>query len=401
MMTKGFKNEIRRDKCPGCGRRAVDVFYHAKSVPANTCVRLETRALAFDCAKGDISLGFCHDCGLIYNVCFNEALVEYSPMYDGSQGFSREFNEFHADLAGELIKAYELRGKKILEIGCGKGEFLKMMCEMGGNEGVGFDPAWTPCAGDEEKNRRIVFVRDFYSEKYSDVDADFLICKMTLEHIVDPLVFLSMLKKSLDHSDRAVVFFMVPDASRIFRYCAFEDVYYEHCSYFSPRSLSFLFENAGFETLDIASLYGGQYIGLTAKPGSGVSRGVFPTEEQIHPLRSWTRSFHVKFTEKRLFWEKKTGENNANQKKTVLWGAGSKAAAFLHSVNAGKLIEFVVDINPFKQNHHMPGSGQKIVGPDFLTKYRPDCVVVMNPIYCDEISARLDDMGLSPELIAL
>ena len=43
-----------------------------------------------------------------------------------------------------LREAYKegLRGKDIIEIGCGKGEFLLLLCEMGNNRGTGFDPGF-------------------------------------------------------------------------------------------------------------------------------------------------------------------------------------------------------------------------------------------------------------------
>ena len=34
------------------------------------------------------------------------------------------------------FERYGLRKKRILEIGCGKGEFLEQICEMGDNQGV-------------------------------------------------------------------------------------------------------------------------------------------------------------------------------------------------------------------------------------------------------------------------
>jgi len=61
----------------------------------------------------------------------------------------------------------------------------------------------------------------------------------------------------------------------------------------------------------------------------------------------------------------------------------------------------VVDINPHKKNTFMAGTGHKIVSPDFLISYRPDAVVIMNPIYKNEITRDLLDMGLSPEIMTV
>jgi hypothetical protein len=58
-----------------------------------------------------------------------------------------------------------------------------------------------------------------------------------------------------------------------------------------------------------------------------------------------------------------------------------------------------VDINPYKHGTYMAGTGQEIVGPEFLRAYRPDVVIVMNPIYCNEIQRDLDGMGITAELM--
>jgi hypothetical protein len=36
-----------------------------------------------------------------------------------------------------------------------------------------------------------------------------------------------------------------------------------------------------------------------------------------------------------------------------------------------------------------------------LRQYQPDVVIVMNPIYRQEIESQLQEMGLSPELITV
>ena len=64
-------------------------------------------------------------------------------------------------------------------------------------------------------------------------------------------------------------------------------------------------------------------------------------------------------------------------------------------------IEYVVDINPHKAGTYMAGTGQKIVTPDSLLTYQPDTVIVMNPIYCREISLMLEQLGVNANLIGV
>jgi hypothetical protein len=80
----------------------------------------------------------------------------------------------------------------------------------------------------------------------------------------------------------------------------------------------------------------------------------------------------------------------------VIWGGGSKGAAFLGAVDAAGVIGYVVDINPFRQQTFMAGTGQPIVAPNFLKDYQPDVVIVMNEIYHAEILNDLNRLGLTP-----
>jgi hypothetical protein len=87
-------------------------------------------------------------------------------------------------------------------------------------------------------------------------------------------------------------------------------------------------------------------------------------------------------------------------RKIVLWGGGSKGVAFLTTLGLSlDDVAYVVDINPIKSGTFMATTGQEIVTPDFLQIYRPDDVILMNPIYRQEIQRILEGMGLAPEVI--
>jgi hypothetical protein len=62
-------------------------------------------------------------------------------------------------------------------------------------------------------------------------------------------------------------------------------------------------------------------------------------------------------------------------------------------------VEFAVDINPHRRGQFMATTGQEIIGPERLTEDKPDVVIVMNPIYKQEIQADLQKLGLTPEVL--
>ena len=47
----------------------------------------------------------------------------------------------------------------------------------------------------------------------------------------------------------------------------------------------------------------------------------------------------------------------------------------------------------------MATTGQEIVGPEQLKERKPDVVIIMNPIYKQEIQADLRKLGLEPEVL--
>ncbi|MFC1648709.1 class I SAM-dependent methyltransferase, partial [Nanoarchaeota archaeon] len=165
------------EKCTACLSENIEVFYSIEKIPVHSVLLLRSKEDAVGIQKGDLALACCKDCGFIFNSKFDPNVHSYSEDYNPTQAHSPTFNKFHRQLALNVIEKFGLRGKKVLEIGCGEGEFITALCELGDNTGVAFDPAYH----NKYDNPKIEFVTDFYSEKYSDVKADFVCCKMTLE----------------------------------------------------------------------------------------------------------------------------------------------------------------------------------------------------------------------------
>jgi SAM-dependent methyltransferase len=362
---------------------------------------MATREQAMSYPRGEIELGFCQACGFISNVAFDPARHEYSSRYEETQGFSPTFNAFHQSLARRLIERYDLHDKNILEVGCGKGEFLTLLCELGANRGVGFDPAYVNGRSNSQALDRVTFIKDFYSERYAHYRADFVCCKMTLEHIHCTAQFVSTIRRAIGKEPDTVVFFQVPEVTRILRELAFWDIYYEHCSYFSAGSLCRLFRNCGFEFSDVIRDYDNQYLMIEAKPSNGKARPISPVEDDMQELARDVAYFSKNCQHMLDKWKDILEKLRQSRRRTVLWGGGSKGVAFLTTLGGVNEIDYVVDINPFKHGTYMPGTGQKIVPPAYLKEYRPDVVIVMNPIYRDEIRSDLEKMNVAAEVITV
>lgn len=389
--------------CPACGSVGMSVFYEVEKVPVNSVLLVINRDEALNFQTGNITLAVCPACGFISNIAFDEALTQYTARYEATQGYSPTFNKFHQALAQDLIKRYDLRDKDLIEIGCDKGDFLTMLCELGENRGVGFDPAYVPGRHPSPAAERLTFIPDFYSEKYTDYRADFICCKMTLEHIPNVGEFISTVRRSIGANHESVVFFQIPNARYVLCDVAFWDIYYEHCSYFTKGSLARLFRRNGFEVRDLWTAYDDQYLMIEARPVTATSgAGALADEESPAETMQMVDYFVEHYEAKRNEWRRKLEEMKSAGQKVALWGGGSKGVAFLTTLNQSlDDIAYAVDINPIKTGTFMAGTGQEIVSPAFLVDYKPDVVIIMNPVYLDEITRDLHALGLAPVIYTL
>lgn len=387
--------------CPNCNKQGLSVFYEVKNVPVHSCLMLSTQEEALNFPCGDIALAYCEHCGFITNVEFDAKWSAYAPNYEDQQSFSPTFNKFALSLANNLVNKYDLHDKDIVEIGCSKGDFLLLMCELGNNRGVGIDPSVVPGRVQSEAADRVKFIREYYSENHSEYVGDFICCRHTLEHVGPTYDFVKTVRLSIGDRKDTAVCFEIPDTIRVLKDMAFEDIYYEHCSYFTPGSLGRLFRNCGFEVTDLYREYGDQYLLIEALPASIPSDKIHPLEETLQQLTDNVKYFTTSIQNKLENWRQHLDKMQAEGKKVVVWGSGSKCVAFLTTLNTIDKIQYVVDINPHRHGKFIPGVGKEIKSPEFLKEYQPDQIIVMNPVYCDEIKQMLSQMGVTTDVISL
>ncbi|NEO97150.1 MAG: methyltransferase domain-containing protein [Symploca sp. SIO2E9] len=387
--------------CPNCGHQGLSLFYEVRKVPVHSCLMMPNEKEALDFPCGDVVLGFCDHCGFITNVEFDSKWSAYAPNYEDQQSFSPTFNQFALDLANRLIEKYDLHNKDIVEIGCSKGDFLLLLCELGNNRGVGIDPSTVPGRVNSEAAERVTFIQDYYSQKHAEYVGDFICCRHTLEHIKPTAEFINTVRRSIGDRTNVAFFLEIPDTVRVLKDLAFEDIYYEHCSYFTPGSLARLFRSCGFEVTDLYRAYGEQYLLIEAIPTITTSKKVFPLEESLEEVAQDVKHFASNIGNKLQNWKQHLEQMQAQGKRIVVWGSGSKCVAFLTTLDTIDKIEYVVDINPHRHGKFIPGVGKEIKSPEFLKEYQPDQVIVMNPIYCNEIGQMLANMGVTTEVISL
>jgi hypothetical protein len=389
----------RLTACQACGGAELLSFYEITRIPVHSCLMVSTREAARDFPTGDLELAFCESCGFIQNLRYDPNLQHYSPDYEETQIFSPTFQRFVAEVCDDQDRKYRLRGKTALEIGCGKGEFLVALCERTGCSGIGIDPGYRPER--TETTADIRFIRDFYGPKYTHLQADYVCCRHTLEHIGPVGDFMRLVRDSIGDRPGVTVFFELPDMERVLVERAFWDIYYEHSSYFTAGSLARLFRATGFDVHDLWKAYAGQYLMLEATPAAGATPPRLAEEDDLARTREQVLRFRDGVGDDLAKLRADVAGWKGQGKRIAVWGSGSKAVSYLTTLGLSAAIDAVVDINPHKWGKFLAGAGNEIVGPDALADLRPDVVVVMNPIYVDDIARDLAARGLAPEIVAL
>ncbi len=388
--------------CPVCASANIAPILEIPPIPIDTCRMWRSQAGARSAQKAPLILSFCSNCTHVFNRTYDDELAElahYEEDYENSQMFSRRFQQYAEELADRLITTYGLYRKRIVEIGGGRGDFLRIICARGDNCGVSFGPSYKPGPGDEIPTN-VRFVADYYTAKYAKEPADLIICRHVLEHMAKPRELITTVREAVGDRSDLVVYFEVPNGEYILRDQACWELIYQHFSYFTERSLVTMFTECGFQPRAVQASFGDQFLAVEVFAASGgVAMRKIATVE-CGRVAALCKIIGPAFNASTARWRNYIAQQQVKKRRIIVWGAGAKTVTFLNIVDPTRaVITHVVDVNPRKASRFIGGSGQQIVEPSALTEIRPEVVVLMNPIYREEIASTLQALGLHPELL--
>lgn len=346
-------------------------------------------------ARGTLALTACEDCGFIFNRAFDPSMPIYGEGYENSQAFSPSFNSYMDGLVRHLIVERNVRDCQVIEVGCGNGLFLRKLVahEGSGNHGYGFDPSYL--GPDVDLDGRLKFFARYYDADCADIEADVVISRHVIEHVSRPLALLRSIRKALKTASSTRLFFETPCVEWILRNQIIWDFFYEHCSYFSADSLTTAFNLAGFEVLNVTRVFSDQYLWLEAK----VSNSQPAVIKRAGGVSSLANKFALAEASLKRSWEKRI-QTLAVDGKVALWGAGAKGVTFANLIDPERcLIDCVVDLNPQKQGHFVPGTGHPIVSYHDLVSRKVTTAILMNPNYRDENLRLLRTIGAKVRMV--
>lgn len=303
----------------------------------------------------------CADCSLVQAVC---EPVTYHREVIRANAVSPAMQSFRQHQLVHWVTSHRLQQAKVVEIGCGKGEFLGLLKDAGakpvgieyGCEAVqhaksaGFE-VWQHYLGDGPLPT---------AEKFPG-----WACFNFLEHWPDPRQVLRNLRLCL--APGAVGLVEVPNFEMVLRQRMLTELIPDHLFYFTPDTLRRCLEVSGFEVRSVEPIWH-DYI-LSAQVQSRPSLPLPGFEEGLRELNRALQTFV---------------ELHAHMG-VAIWGAGHQALTTLALSGVAKRVKYVVDSAPFKQGRFTPVTHLAIRDPNALTQDPVGAVVVMAAGYSDEV----------------
>jgi len=217
-----------------------------------------------------------------------------------------------------------------------------------------------------------------------------------IEHVHDPVELLGLIRAGLGDNVEARVFLETPCVEWIFDHVVVWDLFYEHCSLFTLDSLAEAGRRAGFDRRSGVHAFGGQYLWVELSP-AGAANGVQPyrRSETLLKAQRYAQCERTALAGLREL----IGRAHPP---SALWGAGAKGVTMANLLDPdAEIFADVVDINPYKQGHFLPGTGHPIVGAEELAARGTRTAFLLNPNYREECAEIIRRSGGTTTLVDL
>ncbi len=335
---------------------------HFKNMPKAAQFLPDAQSLEHDSGI-DLEVYQCAGCGVVQIA--NEP-VPYCKEVVRAAAFSEEMKAFRRRQFGRFVQDHALQGKKLIEIGCGRGEYLSLLHEAG-VEAYGLEYAEPSVRHCIERGLRVT--RGFvdnpdYALQHAPFDA--FAALNFLEHWPDPNASLSGIARNLSKDGIGLV--EVPNFDMILQKNLFTEFISDHIFYFTRETLETLLRLNGFEVIECADVWHGYILSAVVRKRRSCDVSAFAGSRQ--KLKMEIDDFIHRHAKKGI----------------AIWGAGHQALATIALLELSGEIKYVVDSAPFKQNKFTPASHIPIVAPEHLNTDPVGAIIVMAASYSDEVA---------------
>lgn len=382
-----------RTECPGCGSQRLRVGLRLPRQPVVLNYRFASAAEARAVPRRDLVLAQCPACSLVFNAAFEDGVTPYDARYENRQSCSPAFRTHVNGLIRRLLRIPGVRGGRLLEVGCGKGEFLREAAAAAGADADGYDTSYE---GPDVTDDRVRFHSRYLAPADVRGRYDAVICRHVVEHVPEIGGFFQVLASIARAAGDPVVCVETPRFEWIVAHRCLWDVFYEHCNYFTQDALAHVARLAGFRVLRQSPVFGDQYqwleLRLARRPRAPLPPGI-PTAARLSRFGSAARRQLDSLSHR-------IRSSRGPRGRWAVWGAGAKGVALVNLLPRLRP-DAVVDSNPAKQGGALTGSGVPIIAPDNPLLRKLALVVIANPNYAAEIRADLARAGFTGKTFCL
>lgn len=324
----------------------------------------------------------CPECGLVQFDC---QPVDYYRDVIRSGGFSTTMVELRRRQYRRLIEGYGLEGKKILEAGCGRGEFLSVLREFPVQAyGIEHREDLVKIA---QKDGLCVW-RQFTEEENTVLEGpesqppyDAFLSFNFLEHQPEPDKMLRCIWNNLAEGGLGLV--TVPSLEYILEYNGYYELIRDHLAYYTFDTLRILMEDNGFQVLEEEM--------VNRDTLSVIVKKVRMPEKDSRRIRKKCCPADISgLLASRQFLDQEVNQLvdrlHKEGKKLAIWGASHQGFTLAATTRLGNKVEYMMDSAPFKQGRFAPASHIPIVAPDHFLEDPVDAVLIVAPGYTDEIA---------------
>ena len=322
----------------------------------------------------------CMGCGLVQFDC---EPVDYYRDVIRAGGFSKTMVELRRYQYKHLIDSYHLEGKKFIEVGCGQGEFLKVLSEFPVEvHGIEHDPHLVELARAQGLDVTEGFT-ETEDTRFAGGLYDVFLSFNFLEHQPDPSTMLQAIYRNLE--DDAMGLITVPSFEYIMDHNSYYELIRDHLAYYTFETLTPLLERNGFQVEECEVINRDTLSVIVRK------RPQMDTENLLECYVNLKREMetYMKYLDA---WDKKV----------AIWGASHQGFTLAATTKLGEKARYIIDSAPFKQGKFAPASHLPIVGPDHFHEHPVDAIIITAPGYTDEIAASIrQKFGTAVEIRAM
>lgn len=309
----------------------------------------------------------CMGCGLVQFDCDP---VDYYRDVIRAGGFSKTMVELRRYQYKNLIQNYHLEGKRFIEVGCGQGEFLKVLTEFPVEaHGIEHDPHLVELARAQGLDVMEGFT-ETEDTRFPGGLYDVFLSFNFLEHQPDPGTMLQAIYRNLE--DDAVGLITVPSFEYIMDHNSYFELIRDHIAYYTFETLTPLLERNGFQ-VEECEVINRDTLSVIVK-----KRPQMDTENLLDcyvNLRKEMESY-MKYLDA---WDKKI----------AMWGASHQGFTLAATTKLGDKAQYIIDSAPFKHGKFAPSSHLPIVPPEYFLDHPVDAIIITAPGYTEEIAASI------------